>query len=270
VADRRWIVPDWPAPLRVRSLITTRQGGVSAGPYDSLNLGGHVGDDWRAVTENRRRLRQSLPAAPCWLNQVHGSAVIDAGKTRTAVPTADAALARQPGIVCGVLTADCLPVLLCERSGHAVAAVHAGWRGLHAGVLESAVAALGVPGQQLLAYFGPAIGRTAFEVGDDVRAAFLAVNGEAAQAFKRLPVAPETGHAKEGIVTDAGFSCGGRRSGKWLADIYMLARQALARCGVSEFYGGEFCTLQDESRFFSFRRDGVTGRMASLIWLTDE
>lgn len=270
MADKAWIVPDWPVPRRVRSLITTRQGGVSAGPYASLNLGGHVGDDWRAVTENRRRLRQSLPAAPCWLNQVHGRAVIDAGETTATVPTADAALARRPGVVCGVMTADCLPVLLCERSGRAVAAVHAGWRGLHAGVLESAVAALGVPGQQLLAYFGPAIGPAAFEVGDDVRAAFLAVNGEAAQAFKRLPVAPETGKANERAVTDAGLSCGDRRSGQWLADIYVLARQALARCGVTEVYGGECCTLKDERRFFSFRRDGVTGRMASLIWLTDE
>jgi len=270
VADKAWIVPDWPAPLRVRSLITTRQGGVSARPYDSLNLGGHVGDDWRAVTENRRRLRQSLPAAPCWLNQVHGSVVIDAGKITAAVPTADAVLARRPGIVCGVMTADCLPVLLCERSGRAVAAVHAGWRGLHAGVLESAVAALGVPGQQLLAYLGPAIGPAAFEVGDDVRAAFLAANGESVQAFTRLPVTPETDHAQESAVTHAGLSCAGRQSDKWLADIYVLARQALARCGVSEFYGGECCTLKDESRFFSFRRDGVTGRMASLIWLTDE
>lgn len=240
-----WIVPDWPAPLRVRSLTTTRHGGVSTGAYASLNLGDHVGDEAQAVAENRRRVAASLPAEPLWLNQVHGTRVLDAGHEAIAgrPATADAAFSRRAGAVCAVLTADCLPVLLCDRSGEVVAAVHAGWRGLQAGVLEQTVAAMACPAAQLLAWLGPAIGPAAFEVGDDVRRAFVVQNDAAEAAFKAL------------------------RPGKWLADIYLLARLALARAGVEAVYGGGYCTVQDAARFFSYRRDGATGRMASLIWL---
>jgi len=242
-----WIVPDWPAPARVRSLATTRHGGVSAGPYASLNLGDHVGDDAQAVAENRRRVAAGLPASPLWLTQVHGSTVLDAGrKTVTGrAPEADAAFSRRSGVVCAVMTADCLPVLFCDQAATVVAAAHAGWRGLHAGVLEQTVAAMACPGERLLAWLGPAIGPAAFEVGDEVRSAFVSAHAESDAAFKAL------------------------RPGKWLLDIYLLARQALARVGVSAVYGGDCCTVQDAGRFFSYRRDGVTGRMASLIWLGD-
>ncbi len=251
----------------MRGLITTRHGGVSWPPYGSLNLGGHVGDEWSAVVENRRRLAEHLPAAPCWLNQVHGSTVIDAATVTEAMPDADAAVARQPGVVCAVMTADCLPVLLCDRAGNVVAVAHAGWRGLNAGILEQTVRALGVPGPDVLAYFGPAIGPSAFEVGDEVRDAFVATHAEAAAAFLPASASPAASLAR---VDKRPSSPGGGGSGKWLADIYLLARQALGRYGVTACYGGEYCTLRDETRFFSFRRDHVTGRMASLIWLADD
>lgn len=241
-----WIVPDWPAPENVRSLVTTRAGGVSSGAYASLNLGDHVGDDPLAVAENRRRVAAGLPAPPLWLNQVHGTTVLDAGDSCAGqTPEADAAFARRSGVVCAVMTADCLPVLLCDQSGSVVAAVHAGWRGLRAGVLEQTVAAMACPGQQLLAWLGPAIGPAAFEVGDEVRDAFVAENAQAEAAFTAL------------------------RPGKCLADIYLLARLALGRVGVTAVYGGNCCTVLDAQRFFSYRRDGATGRMASLIWLAD-
>ncbi|HMM55228.1 MAG TPA: peptidoglycan editing factor PgeF [Candidatus Desulfobacillus sp.] len=236
-----WLRPEWPAPPAVRALVTTRAGGVSRGPYASFNLADHVGDDAAAVAENRRRLRACLPAEPLWLRQVHGSAVVDAA---AAAPDAeaDAALARQPGTVCAVLTADCLPVLLCSRSGRAVCAAHAGWRGLAGGVLEAAVAALGEPPEDLLAWLGPAIGPRAFEVGDEVRAVFLAGAPQAEAAF--APAAP----------------------GKWLADLCLLARQRLRAAGVVRIFGGGLCTFSDAARFYSYRRDGITGRMAALIW----
>ncbi|MFZ2853664.1 MAG: peptidoglycan editing factor PgeF [Rhodocyclaceae bacterium] len=239
----RWIVPDWPAPPRVRCLTTTRHGGVSTGAYTSLNLGDHVGDDVSAVAENRRRVAACLPAEPLWLQQVHGTQAVDAGVAGGHPLTADASFSRRPGTVCAVLTADCLPVLLCDRSGEVVAAAHAGWRGLQAGVLEQTVAAMACPAAQLLAWLGPAIGPAAFEVGDDVRRAFVAQNDTAEAAFTAL------------------------QPGKWLADIYLLARLALARAGVGAVYGGGYCTVEEATRFFSYRRDGVTGRMASLIWL---
>lgn len=245
-----WIIPDWPAPASVRSLITTRQGGVSRAPYASLNLGDHVGDDPLAVAANRQRLGRSLPATPCWLQQVHGTTVLDAGAGSAQVRVADGAFARNVAVVCVVMTADCLPVLLCDRAGTVVAAAHAGWRGLQAGILERTVAAMAVPGVELLAYLGPAIGPQAFEVGGEVRAAFVDAHAQAAAAFKPLPQPVN-------------------RSGGWLADIYRLARQRLASLGVEGVYGGEYCTVSQESRFFSYRRDGVTGRMASLIWLSE-
>ena len=245
-----WIVPDWPAPAGVHALITTRAGGVSRAPYASLNLGDHVGDDPAAVAANRLRLRQALVGAddPVWLEQVHGTRVIDAALARTGSPPeqADAAFARRPGVCCVVMTADCLPVLFCDASGSVVAAAHAGWRGLCAGVLEQTVAAMAVPPQTVLAYLGPAIGPQAFVVGDEVRAAFVARGATSAAAFSPLA------------------------AGKWLADIYQLARLRLAECGVEQVFGGAWCTVGDVTRFFSYRRDGRTGRMASVIWRNSE
>lgn len=236
-----WITPDWPAPPGVRAGNTLRTGGVSVGPYASLNLGDHVGDERERVAENRRRLRTALnlPAEPVWLNQVHGSEVVKADSPHTRM--ADAAWTDERGVVCAVMTADCLPILLCNRLGTRVAAVHAGWRGLAGGVVEAAVAALATP--DLIAWLGPAIGREAFEVGDEVRWAFI----------ERL-----------------GDDCGNAfrpANGKWRADLYALARQVLNRVGIAAVYGGEYCTHSDPTRFFSYRRDGQTGRMASLIWL---
>lgn len=238
-----WIVPDWPAPARVRALSTTRAGGVSVAPYDSLNLGIHVGDDPASVADNRAQVRRIVPSEPAWLNQVHGTAVVDAASV-AGVPDADASVSRTPGAVCVVMTADCLPVLLCDRAGTVVGAAHAGWRGLHGGVIEATVAAMQVAPGDVIAWLGPAIGPAAFEVGDEVRAAFVAVDASADSAFK-----------------PAG------QPGKWLADIYLLARQRLAALGVTAVYGGDCCTVSESQRFFSYRRDGVTGRMGTLVWL---
>lgn len=236
----RMIVPDWPAPSRVKSLMTTRAGGVSDAPWASLNLGDHVGDNPAHVAANRARLRQSLPSEPGWLKQVHSAKVVE---TAVGVPEADAAFTRQAGSVCAVLTADCLPVLFCDRAGSVVAAAHAGWRGLVDGVLEATVAAMQVAPDDLLAWMGAAIGPQAFEVGGEVRQAFVVLHPEAAMAFR--PHAP----------------------GKWLADIYQLARIRLESAGVQAVYGGGRCTFTETEHFFSYRRYGVTGRMASLIWL---
>ncbi len=253
------IIPDWPAPENVQSLVTTRNvdmaaapsvfGGMSQPPYDRFNLGDHVGDDQAAVAANRACLRKHCPAEPVWLKQVHGTAVVTAGvalgaaDAATGTPEADASVAFTPNRVCVVLTADCLPVLFCNRDGSVVAAAHAGWRGLAAGVLESTVTAMQTPPQEILAWLGPAIGSAAFEVGDEVRAAFVNDLADTEVAFRAT--AP----------------------GKWLADIYMLARMRLARAGVKAVYGGGFCTYTDAARFYSYRRDKQTGRMASLIWL---
>ena len=238
-----WIVPDWPAPARVRALSTTRAGGVSVAPYDSLNLGTHVGDDAANVAANRAQVRRIVPSEPAWLNQVHGT-VVAAAASVAGVPDADGSVSRTPGAVCVVMTADCLPVLLCDRAGTVVGAAHAGWRGLHGGVIEATVAAMQVAPADVIAWLGPAIGPTAFEVGDEVRAAFVATDA----------------------IADAAFKPAGQ-PGKWLADIYLLARQRLAALGVTAVYGGDCCTVSESRRFFSYRRDGVTGRMASLVWL---
>lgn len=238
------LLPDWPAPARVRALQTTRLGGVSQPPWNTFNLGDHVGDDPSCVAANRAELRHALPAEPLWLQQVHGVRVVDAA-VATNRPEADAVCARQPGVVCAVMTADCLPVLFCDRAGTVVAAAHAGWRGLQAGVLEATIAAMGGEPAEILAWLGPAIGPAAFEVGDEVRAAFVAVNPAAAAAFRA--------HA----------------AGKWLADIYCLARQRLQAAGIFSISGGGACTFSDPERFFSYRRDGSTGRMATLIWLEE-
>jgi YfiH family protein len=237
------IRPAWAAPAGVVAWSTTRIGGTSRGPYASLNLGDHVGDETGAVAANRERLASEigLPSAPAWLQQVHGTRVRRPGDDDVC---GDACFENRPGRVCAVMTADCLPVLFCNAAGSAVAAAHAGWRGLHAGVLEQTVAAFADPPSQLLAWLGPAIGPRAFEVGDEVRDAFIGHDERSATCF----VAHGEGH--------------------WLADIYALARQRLRACGVADVSGGEFCTYSEPERFFSYRRDGISGRMASLIWLS--
>jgi YfiH family protein len=242
----RLIHPDWPVPGPVKSLMTTRQGGVSSAPWDSFNLGDHVGDDPQHVAANRARLRQDLPAEPLWLKQIHGARVVDPGVASDR--EADAAFTRSPAMVCAVLVADCLPVLFCDGAGSVVAAAHAGWRGLASGVLEAAVAAMGVAPEDVLAWMGPAIGPRAFEVGDEVRQVFVRQHAEAASAFTAQP-------------------SGGESRQKWLADIYQLARLRLNHAGVTAIYGGGRCTYGEPGEFFSYRRDGVTGRMAALIWL---
>ncbi|MFA6313428.1 MAG: peptidoglycan editing factor PgeF [Sterolibacterium sp.] len=239
------LIPAWNAPVAVRALVTTRSGGHSATPYAGLNLATHVGDDPLAVAANRRSLRlgsRPLPADPLWLEQVHGTRVVAAESYREPA-VADACIARTPGLVCAVLSADCLPLLLCAEDASAVAAVHAGWRGLSAGVIEACVAAMGTPPARLLAWLGPAIGPQAYEVGDEVREVFCRQDAAAALAF--VP----------------------RQPGKWWCDLYLLARQRLAALGVQRVSGGEYCTYSDAARFYSYRRDGVTGRMASCIWL---
>jgi len=236
-------VPDWKVPGNVRALQTTRNGGVSKAPWASLNLGDHVGDAPEAVAANRALLRRRLPNEPLWLEQVHGTVAVNAAQ-QPEIRRGDAAWAREAGVVCAVMTADCLPVLLCDRQGSVVAAAHAGWRGLLAGVLENAVRALQVDAVNLLAWLGPAIGPQRFEVGGEVRAAFVSRDSDARQAF--------TSHGDDG---------------KYLCDIYLLARQRLRQLGVTAICGGEACTVSEADRFFSYRRDGVTGRMASLIWL---
>ena len=242
-----WIIPDWPAPAHVRAVSTTRAGGVSLPPYDSLNLGDHVDDDLAAVQENRQRLLEklSLPAEPFWLKQIHGIHV-SRQSVDNVCPEADASVTFSRGEPCVIMTADCLPVLFCDRAGTRVGAAHAGWRGLCNGVLEETVRQLECDPADLLAWLGPAIGPQAFEVGDEVRAAFMAYDPQAALAFQA-----------------AG------QPGKWLADIFMLARQRLQAAGLQAVYGGGVCTYSDSQRFFSYRRDGRTGRLASLIWLAE-
>ena len=240
-----FLQPDWPVPKSVRAIQTLRKGGCSQGVWADFNLGDHVGDDPVSVGANRQALRQLLPAEPVWLKQVHGTATVDAGFLPN-LPEADATFSRQSGRVCAVMTADCLPVLFCDRAGTVVAAAHAGWRGLLAGVLEETILKMAVPPADVLAWLGPAIGPDCFEVGDEVRAAFVQSSGLAGLAFRP--------HGK----------------GKWLADIYMLARQRLLSAGVKAISGGDLCTVSDPERFFSYRRDGVTGRMASLIWIDQQ
>jgi YfiH family protein len=237
------IVPDWPAPAHVGALVTERSGGVSVGRYASFNLAAHVGDTPDAVRENRRRLVQglTLPSEPVWLDQVHGTRIADLDSTPSG--PADGAVTSRRSVVCAILTADCLPVLFTDRSGTRIGAAHAGWRGLAAGVLSAAVVAMGLPSPDLLAWLGPAIGPSAFEVGDEVREAFLARDAAAGAAF----------------VANA--------RGRWQADLYSLARLSLAAAGVTAIYGGGACTATEVERFFSHRREAPCGRMASLIWL---
>jgi YfiH family protein len=239
---RDWIVPDWPLDERVRAFVTTRSGGVSSGDYASFNLGDATQDDPAAVLANKTRLQALLPQPPRWLTQVHGAQVVRADEIERPV-AADAAYTVSADVVCAVKIADCMPILLADAAGGAVAVCHAGWRGLAAGVVENTVRAMPVAPASLYAFLGPAIGPDAFEVGDEVRAAFCAVEADAANAFR--PGKP----------------------GKWMADLFRLAHQRLARCGVERVYGGGICTYSNPDRFFSHRRNSRTGRMAALIWL---
>lgn len=234
--------PDWPLPPGVCAASTTRVGGVSVGACGGFNLGGHVGDDPLAVAANRAALVQALAlsASPAWLTQVHGSVI--AGPDDAPGILADARYADRPGVVCAVLTADCLPLLLCSDDGQEVAAVHCGWRGLAAGIVGYAVARFTAAPCAISAWLGPAIGPAAFEVGTQVRQAFTDADSGAAVCF----------------VAGGG--------GRWLADLFGLARRALAAAGVRRVHGGGICTVADPQRFYSYRRDGRTGRMASLVW----
>ena len=243
-----WIVPRWPAAANVHAFATTRNGGVGRGAHASLDLGGasiasSTPAEASAIAENRRRVQAFLPAPPVWLSQVHGAGVVTIGPAPPAhPPRADAAVTRHASVVLAVRVADCMPVLLCDRRGSVIAAAHAGWRGLAAGVLENAVAAMGCDATDVIAWLGPAIGPEAFEVGADVRDAFVRDDGHAAAAFVD------------------------RAPGKWLADLEALARRQLERVGVRSIHGGGMCTYSDAGRFFSFRRDRTSGRMAAFVW----
>ena len=262
-----WIVPDWPAPANIRAFVTTRTGGVSTGPYATMNLGRRGADDATARAENLRRFEAFLPGKPAWLDQAHGVAVATLTRNGCTTPRpiagadvvrkdvdgciaprpiADAAVTCERDVVCALLTADCLPVFFADGEGTAVGAAHAGWRGLAAGVLEATILALAnldVPPDRLMAWLGPAIGPESFEVGDDVRDAFCATDPGAATCFVR------------------------KSPGKWHADLYDLARQRLLRSGVTLISGGGFCTFTDSARFFSYRRERESGRMAAAVWL---
>lgn len=256
--DEHWITPTWPASPKVKAFTTVRKGGVSHKPFDSFNLGDHVGDDPTSVLANRKRLMSiaNLPQEPCWISQVHGTEVLNLedyaslkqalsmqSLSTTTVPIADASISFKPLQVAVVLTADCLPILICDRKATRIAAVHAGWRGLAQGVIEATIAKLDCPSSELLIWLGPAIGPQAFEVGIDVKEAFTMEGDE--MAFKVL-----------------GFN-------KWKADLYALAKNRLQKLGISQIYGGEFCTFTDEDKFFSFRKQNPTGRQATLIWLEE-
>lgn len=249
--NERWLVPDWPAPSNVRAVCTTRDGGVSLGRYESLNLGDHVGDEPAQVARNRDRLRSAVGARPVFLQQVHGTGVVALDDAHNVVrdgTAADACTATTAGLACTIMVADCLPVLFTDEAGHRVAAAHAGWRGLAGGVLEQTVKAFGAEGEgKVMAWVGPCIGPNAFEVGPEVKAAFEAHAAEAASCFRPAPAA-----------------------GKWLADLPALARQRLRAAGASSVHGNDgtdgWCTVGNPSRFFSHRRDGVSGRFAGLVW----
>jgi YfiH family protein len=240
------ILPDWPVPAGVRAAFTLRTHGVSRPPFDTFNVAAHVGDEPSAVAENRAALRASLelPAEPAWLEQVHGPRVVDLDRQTSldSLGRADASVSRTGGRICAIQVADCMPVLFAAADGSAVGAAHAGWRGLAGGVLEATVRAMNTPPGELLAWLGPAIGQAHFEVGEEVRAAFLAADAGAAQAFSS------------------------NERGRWQCDLHALAKRRLAAMGVARIHGGGWCTYADPTRFFSYRREGRCGRMAALIW----
>ncbi|OUR65475.1 multi-copper polyphenol oxidoreductase [Methylophaga sp. 42_25_T18] len=241
------IIPNWPAPNNIKAISTTRHGGYSSPPFGKLNLGSHVGDDQLIVSQNRQQLIQlaNLPESPLWLQQVHGSHMINSADWQADIE-ADAMFSQHANHICTVMTADCLPLLLCNQQGDTVAAVHVGWRGLAAGIIDKALKAFSCEASDIMAWLGPAIGPAQFEVGKEVYDMFVGKSPNAADAF---------------IAT---------KSQHYLADIYSLARQYLQKQGVQNIFGGEFCTVSDEERFFSYRRDGITGRMASMIWITNK
>jgi YfiH family protein len=240
--NNNFIFPTWTAPENVQAVMTTRLGGVSKSPFDSFNLATHVEDSLEQILENRRILKTTLnlPAEPCWLEQIHSNTVVEA-KTDLILSKADASFTRQKNTVCVVMTADCLPVLLCSKDGEKIAAIHAGWRGLENSIISKTVDALKTT--DLIVWLGAAIGANCFEVGNDVRNAFLKKSADYSTAFKK-------------------------NGSQWLADIYQLARIELAHLGITNVFGGEFCTVTDSERFYSYRRDKQTGRMATLIWRT--
>lgn len=244
LTSESYLLPDWPAPSNIGALVTTRMGGVSCPPYQAFNLALHVDDQPASVLENRRQLQRLLGTGSRfqWLNQVHGTRVVKAllGGGEQA---ADGLYSREPNVVCAILTADCLPVFFCTADGQQVALAHAGWRGLAAGILEQTLDTFTVPSQDLLVWLGPAIGPRHFKVGDEVRDIYLSVSGSFAEAFLS------------------------QSKGYWLADLYRLATLRLNMRGVKAIYGGDHCTFADTERFYSYRRDGLTGRMASLIWI---
>jgi len=238
---KHWLTPDWPVPANIRAATTLRTGGVSCGAYASLNPAMHVGDDVDLVKKNRQLIKEllDLPGEPVWLEQIHSNRAVSAVKTES-LQQADASYTAEAGVVCAVMTADCLPLLVCAADGSQVAAIHAGWRGLLAGVVANTLSAM--QDNELLVWLGPAIGPDCFEVGVEVRDAFVQKSAAFMTAFKQ------------------------QSNGKWLADIYQLARIDLATLGIDKIYGGGFCTVTEQERFYSYRRDKQTGRMATLIW----
>ncbi|MBZ0334507.1 peptidoglycan editing factor PgeF [Marinobacter sp. AL4B] len=249
ISESNLLRPDWPVSARVQALCTTRKGGVSQSPWQSLNLGVHVGDNPVDVARNRQCLATFMGVNSDqlgWLNQVHGTRVVELTRDNlNNCPDADASFTREQGVVCAILTADCLPVILADCDGRVVGAAHAGWRSLCGGVLENLIRAMAVEPSKLTAWFGPSIGPANFKVGPEVRAAFVEQQSESAYAFSEQ----------------------GARPGHFIADIYELARLRLSRAGVSDISGGGLCTVDDPERFYSYRRDGQTGRMATLVWL---
>jgi hypothetical protein len=243
--ELQWLKPNWPAPAHVRAYSTSRQGGFSEQAFNSLNLGDHVGDEVNNVAKNRAALKSklNLPNEPHWLKQVHGNKVIQIHHGSSGIDEADGCFTKQASNICVVLTADCLPILISDKAGTTVAAIHAGWRGLASGIIDVALCTLGLPYDSLLVWLGPAIGPTQFEVGDDVKAIF----------------------ANKAYNTDPAFKP--KTANKWLLDIYQIARYNLSHYGVEHIYGGGECTFTQSEKYFSYRRDGITGRMASLIWL---
>ncbi len=244
-----WIIPNWPSPPNVKAIFTTRKGGVSRnrnGIYAELNLGDHVHDDFLSVQQNRALLRQYLPNNPNWLKQVHGAKPVWVDKNLVELE-GDAALSRCSGKVCAILVADCLPIFLCDTAGTVVGVAHAGWRGLANGIIENSISEMACMSSEIIAWLGPAIGPKHFEIGEEVREIFLKQDSKSSFAFTPS-----------------------QSSKKWFADLFILARQRLTDAGVTKIYGGYECTFSNSSRFYSYRRDGQTGRMAALIWLTDK
>lgn len=242
----KFIYPTWQVPSHIHAFCTTRTGGISQAPFDSLNLGSHVGDELADVLQNRQLLAQfaRLPQAPIYLNQIHSTKVVRLPLAENADLDADAVYTDQPNQVCLVMTADCLPVLFCSKDGKEIAAAHAGWRGLCDGMLEATIAEFKCPANEISVWLAPAIGQSAFQVGEEVVEQFCAVDEQARQAFVPDPSS----------------------SGKFLGNLYQIARQRLNKLGVTEITGGDYCTYTDSENFFSYRRDGKTGRMATLIW----